>query len=65
MRIFRQILMLVFLFAILAVSLGLKAIITSANHRRESCYWVLFCTLQPPIVCWEECRPMPYIPKVE
>jgi hypothetical protein len=65
MELVRQIRIGATLFAMLAVLLGLVTLGSSHIGGADNCYRVLFCTLKPPIICWEECRAMPYVPPGE
>jgi len=29
-----------------------------AVARPRCCFWVFICTMDPPIICWEECIPV-------
>ncbi len=49
------------IFALAIVLAGGFTILTtkSADARPACCIWVMYCTVDPPIYCWEECRPVP------
>jgi hypothetical protein len=49
------------IFGVLVLALGFVVLNVSGTVSRTGCCWVLYCTLEPPIVCWEECRPCPEI----
>ncbi len=34
----------------------------TAEASRRPCCWVMVCTVNPPIICWEECIPCPTFP---
>jgi len=31
----------------------------TASARPKCCIYVMYCTVDPPIYCWEECIPIP------
>lgn len=52
---------LVLVFAVVALLAGMLAVTFSeeAQARPRCCIWVMMCTTDAPIVCWEECLPVP------
>ncbi|MEW5925374.1 MAG: hypothetical protein AB1746_15440 [Candidatus Zixiibacteriota bacterium] len=50
---------LVLLFAFLAIFIGGFTTMTAPQANAIKCCWVMVCTINPPIICWEECRPCP------
>lgn len=50
---------LVLLFAFLAIFIGGFTTMTAPQANAIKCCWVMVCTVNPPIICWEECRPCP------
>lgn len=61
MNVLRKMKALVVVFAVLALLAGAFAIVTprEAEARYGCCIWVMYCTQNPPIVCWCECIPVP------
>jgi hypothetical protein len=57
----RKIRALVVVFALVALLTGgLVTIFTdNAEARPACCIWVMYCTQNPPIVCWDVCIPVP------
>lgn len=49
------------LFALVVILAGGFTILTTkpVDARPACCIWVMYCTIDEPIVCWEECRPVP------
>jgi len=48
------------LFAFVVVFVFGFALVTSEPARASRCEcYVMFCTVDPPIYCWEECVPCP------
>jgi hypothetical protein len=33
--------------------------VTPTPSRAVNCCWVMICTIEEPIICWEECVPCP------
>jgi hypothetical protein len=57
MNLFWRVRIFVLLFAVLALALGFTALNHTGTAGAGDCCWVLICTMEPPIVCWEECLP--------
>ncbi len=57
----RQIKGLILIFAIVALFSGAltTAFTEDAQAAKKCCWWVMVCTIEEPIVCWEECIWMP------
>ena len=53
---------LVLLFAFLAIILGGFTLTTSSRVEASKCCWVMVCTVNPPIICWEVCKKCPTLP---
>ena len=53
---------LVLLFAFLVIFAGGFTMTTSSRVEAARCCWVMYCTINPPIVCWEVCKPCPRFP---
>jgi hypothetical protein len=62
MKLLRQVRVFVLIFAVLALVLGFK-VLSSSDATGLGCCWVLSCTMEPPIVCWEACYPCPRLPR--
>lgn len=54
---------LALLFVAAFILAAATAVLTSqpAEAKRCDC-WVMYCTIEPPIYCWEECVPCPILP---
>jgi hypothetical protein len=63
MKVFRKLRIFALLFAVLALVLGFAVLNAPGIGEVPHCCWVLYCTIDPPIVCWEECRPCPSFPQ--
>ena len=61
MNALRKVKALVLLFALVAILSGglLTTFTQEVQAARTCCLWVMYCTVDPPIVCWEECIPVP------
>ncbi|MFZ5980621.1 MAG: hypothetical protein ACOYVF_08295 [Candidatus Zixiibacteriota bacterium] len=59
MNFLRKLKVLVFAFVFIAIFAGAFTIMTSQPVESARCCWVMVCTQNPPIICWEECRPCP------
>jgi len=57
----RKIKGLILVFALVTlVTAGLSTVFaTKAEASRKCCWYVMICTIDPPIICWEECLPIP------
>jgi len=53
---------LILLFAFLAIFVGGFTAMDAPKAEAARCCWVMVCTVNPPIICWEECRPCPRFP---
>jgi len=53
---------LVLLCALALTVVGGMVLVTSTPVEAKRCCWVVVCSTQPPIVCWEECRTCPRFP---
>ncbi len=62
MKAFKKLRVFVLLFAVLALVVGFTVLNAPDTADAGRCCWVLYCTINPPIVCWEECRPCPTFP---
>ena len=61
MRVLRKMKAVVLLLALVALFVGAFTITTTStvSARPSCCIWVMYCTVTPPIVCWEVCKPVP------
>jgi hypothetical protein len=59
MTFFRKLRIFALLFGALALALGFWALSAPGSADAPGCCWILYCTMEPPITCWEECRPCP------
>ncbi|MGB2769963.1 MAG: hypothetical protein WBC88_09595 [Candidatus Zixiibacteriota bacterium] len=59
MTFFRRFRIFALLFGALALVLGFIVLSAPGSADAPGCCWVLYCTMDTPIVCWEECRPCP------
>ncbi len=50
---------LVVVFALVVLFTGAFSIVTTEEVDASRCCWVMVCTQDPPIICWEECLPCP------
>ncbi len=52
---------LIVLFALVVMCLGAFTIMSAekATASYACCMWVMYCTVDPPIVCWDVCIPVP------
>jgi hypothetical protein len=57
MTFFKRLRVFALTFGVLALALGFVVLGASGGGGPGGCCWVLFCTMEPPITCWEECRP--------
>jgi hypothetical protein len=55
----RKVKALVVILALVVVFGGAFSIITTDIATAAKCCWVMVCTVDPPVICWEECRPCP------
>lgn len=62
MNVLRKLKVLVYLFVFVALFTGAFTIFTAQNAQAIKCTWVMYCTVQPPIVCWEQCAELPPMP---
>jgi len=53
---------LILLFAFVAILVGGFTAMSTPRVEAANCCWVMVCTQNPPIVCWEECVPCPTFP---
>jgi hypothetical protein len=53
---------LVLLFAFLVIFAGGFSIVSAGKTEAARCCWVMQCTITPPIICWEVCKPCPKLP---
>jgi len=62
MRFFRKMRAFALVFAVLTVALGFAMLSAPkpADASRLCCYHV--CTVEPPIFCWDVCKPCPKFP---
>ncbi len=62
MRLLRRMRAFVLVFAVLTLALGFAMLSTPkpADAARLCCYHV--CTVNPPIFCWDVCKPCPKFP---
>ena len=59
MRVPKGLKALVVLLALFVVFSGAFTIMSAGSADARPCCWVMVCTVNPPMVCWEECRPCP------
>jgi hypothetical protein len=52
---------LVLLFAFAVILAGAFTATTSRKAEAQRCCWVMVCTINPPIVCWEVCKTCPHL----
>ncbi|MBD3218524.1 MAG: hypothetical protein GF310_09635 [candidate division Zixibacteria bacterium] len=62
MKAMRRIKALALFVAIIALGAVMFTMATPDTASAKPCCWVMVCTTQPPIVCWEECVPCPPLP---
>ncbi len=62
MRKLRTVKALVLLFAFLVIFAGGFTMTSAGKVEAARCCWVMVCTVNPPIVCWEVCKPCPRLP---
>ncbi len=62
MKVFRAMKTLALLFALFVVIIGGFTITTAGKVEAARCCWVMVCTIEPPIYCWEVCKPCPKFP---
>jgi len=55
----RKLKFLVAIFVFVAIFAGAFTIFTAPNAEAKRCTWVMYCTVNPPIVCWEQCAEDP------
>ena len=62
MRFFRKMRAFALVFAVLTLALGFVMLNTPrpVDAARLCCYHV--CTVNPPIICWDVCKPCPKFP---
>ena len=54
---------LALLFVFVFVFAGVFAVLTTENAVASRCEcWVMYCTVEEPIFCWDECVPCPPFP---
>lgn len=53
---------LILLFAFLVVFIGGFTALTAPKVEASRCCWVMVCTIDPPIICWEICVKCPTFP---
>ena len=58
----RKVKALVLIFAFVVLFAGAFSIVTTEDVSAARCCWVMVCTTEPPIYCWEECVPCPTFP---
>ena len=59
MRFRKSLKALVVIFALMVVFSGAFTIMSTGSADAAKCCWVRVCTVNPPIICWDECRPCP------
>ena len=60
MNFLRKLRVLVVIFVFMAIFAGAFTILTAEPAEASlRCCWVMVCTIDEPIICWEECRPCP------
>jgi len=59
MTLLRKLKIFALLFGALALVLGFWALSAPGSADEPGCCWILYCTMETPITCWEECRPCP------
>lgn len=63
MRLFRRMRAIAIVLALAAVfATAFTAIPTGTPEASSCCIWVMVCTIDEPIICWEECIPCPPFP---
>lgn len=62
MNALRKMKALVLVVAVMAIIAGGLMASFSQPAQAARCCWVMVCTTEPPIVCWEECVPCPTFP---
>ncbi len=56
MNLLRKLRLLVLVFAVLAVVFGFTVLSTPNTANAIRCTaWCMYCTIEPPIICWCEC----------
>ena len=53
---------LVLLFALVVLFIGAFSIMSADTAQAKRCCWVMVCTVNPPVVCWEVCKTCPTFP---
>jgi hypothetical protein len=56
---FAKIKALVVILALVVLFAGAFTILTTDTAEASRCCWVRVCTVNPPIICWDECVPCP------
>lgn len=62
MAMLRKMKVFVVLFFVAAILAGGFTTMTAEEATAARCCWVMKCTVNPPIVCWEECVRCPSFP---
>lgn len=57
----RKLKVVIVLFALVVIMAGGFTILTTkpVEARPACCIWVMYCTVSPPIYCWEKCVAVP------
>ncbi len=53
---------LLVVFALAVLFGGIVGFVSADQATAARCCWVRVCTVNPPIYCWDECRPCPPLP---
>lgn len=59
MTLFRRMKAVAVVLALVAVLAVAFTAVTPAPSKAVNCCWVMICTIEEPIICWEECVPCP------
>ncbi len=61
MKFLRRMKAVILIFAFIVLFAGGMTIVSTeeANARYACCIWVMYCTQNPPIICWDVCIPVP------
>jgi len=53
---------LVLILAFIVLFIGAFTIVSPDQVQAKRCCWVMVCTIDPPMICWEICVPCPTFP---
>jgi hypothetical protein len=61
-RALRKAKVFIVIFTLAVIFGGAFSVMTADRVEARRCCWVMVCTIDPPVYCWEECRPCPPFP---